>query len=93
MGERCEHMVQLQWRAERVGFIKSRSKFTGKAGLKVDDTIVFTTKDDDFEVDVYRKDSFLARASSVAGSIAMALMLILTVKVLCLFSVYAFVKF
>jgi hypothetical protein len=23
MGERCEHRVQLQWRAERVGFIKS----------------------------------------------------------------------
>jgi hypothetical protein len=46
--ERCEHKVQLPWKAERVGFIKSWSKFTGKAELRVDDTLFFTVADDGF---------------------------------------------
>jgi hypothetical protein len=48
MGERYEHRVQLQWRAGHVGFIKSWSKFAGKAELRVDDTLFFTPADDGF---------------------------------------------
>jgi hypothetical protein len=49
--------VQLQWRAEHVGFIKSWTKFASKADLHVDDTIMFTPKDDGFQVDVYMESS------------------------------------
>jgi hypothetical protein len=56
MGERCEWKVQLQWRAERVGFIKSWSEFVTRASLHFDDTIIFTPKDDGFKVDVFRKE-------------------------------------
>jgi hypothetical protein len=52
MDEHCEHKVQLK--AERVCFIKSWSKFVGKGQLDVDDTIVFTPIDNDFQVEVYR---------------------------------------
>ncbi|KAK1620156.1 hypothetical protein QYE76_025673 [Lolium multiflorum] len=55
MDEHCEHKVQLK--AERVHFIKSWSKFVGKAQLDVDDTIVFTPTDNDFQVEVYRKET------------------------------------
>jgi hypothetical protein len=57
MGERCEWKVQLQWRAERVGFIKSWSEFVARADLHVDDTIMFTPKNDGFLVDVFRKET------------------------------------
>jgi hypothetical protein len=57
MGEYCEYRVQLQWTAERVGFIKSWSEFVDKADLKVDDTVVFTPADDGFQVEVFRKEN------------------------------------
>jgi hypothetical protein len=91
MGQSCEWRVQLQWRAERVGFIKSWSEFATRADLRVDDTIVFTLRT------MTSRSTSLGRtlpapASSGAGSITRALMLILAIKVLCLFSVYAAVK-
>jgi hypothetical protein len=57
MGQHYEWRVQLQWRAERVGFIKSWSEFAARVGLRVDDTVVFTPKDDGFQVDVFKKES------------------------------------
>ncbi|KAK1607972.1 hypothetical protein QYE76_031645 [Lolium multiflorum] len=57
MGERCEWKVQLQWRAERVGFIKSWSEFAARLDLHINDTIIFTPKDDGFTVDVFSKES------------------------------------
>jgi hypothetical protein len=54
VGERCEHKVLLQWKAERVGFMKSWGEFAGKAGLEVDDTLFFTPAHDGFQVDMYR---------------------------------------
>jgi hypothetical protein len=57
MGERYEWKVQLQWTAQRVGFIKSWSEFNARLGLRVDETIVFTPKDDGFKVDVFRKET------------------------------------
>jgi hypothetical protein len=48
MGQRCEWRVQLQWRAQRVGFIKSWSEFAARTDLRIDDMIVFTPKDDSF---------------------------------------------
>jgi hypothetical protein len=57
LGEHCEWKVQLQWIGQRVGFIKSWSKFAAKILLHVDDTLVFTPQDDGFKVDVFRKET------------------------------------
>jgi hypothetical protein len=56
-GERCERKVQLKWRVERIGFIKSWSEFAARLGLRVDDRIVFTPRDDSFKVDAFRKET------------------------------------
>jgi hypothetical protein len=57
MCESYKWRMQLQWRAEHVGFIKSWTEFATREDLRVDDTIVFTPKDDGFQVDVFRKES------------------------------------
>jgi hypothetical protein len=78
MGKRCTVKVQLQWRAEHVGFIKGWSEFAGRLALHIDNAIVYTPMDDDFKVDVFKKET------SAAGGIVMVLMLILVVKVMVL---------
>jgi hypothetical protein len=80
MGERCEWKVQLQWMGQRVGFIKSWSDFAARLGLRVDDTIAFTPKDDGFKVDVLRKETSCSSIFSCRRH-REDLMLILAVKV------------
>jgi hypothetical protein len=45
LGKYCENNVQLQWRGERVAFIKGWSEFVGKVGMVVDGMILFTHMD------------------------------------------------
>jgi hypothetical protein len=73
-----------------LGFIKSWSKFVRKAELWVNDTLVFTPSDDGFHVGIGRRVH--AREFGAARSTAKDLILILAIKVVCLFSVSAFVK-
>jgi hypothetical protein len=52
--------VQLQWRGERVAFIKGWSEFAQKSEMTIDDTIVFIPMDGSFDVQLYRSDTSVA---------------------------------
>jgi hypothetical protein len=48
-----ENNLQLQWRVERVAFIKGWSEFAQKSKMAVDHTTVFTPMDNGFDVRLY----------------------------------------